>query len=223
MPQAAPPIPRHRDAERSRSAILDAAATLFAEQGYVATSLAAVGVRAGLSRGTPGYFFGSKAELYREVLAHAFADALDTIRAGRLRALRSGRPPADVLAGAVSDYLDFVAAHPAFLRLLQREALGEGAGLGAMPLGQAVGNEAVAALAQMFGFPPRARTQVMHFLLSLIALTWFPALHGGTLVPAIGLDLSSPSFRAARKRHITTLLLGALPSRRPAVSRRSAR
>ena len=94
MPRAARPAPRHRDAERSRSAILDAAAVLFAEQGYLATSLAAVGVRAGLSRGTPGYFFRSKAELYRAVLDRSFADALEAVRAGRLRALRSGRPAA---------------------------------------------------------------------------------------------------------------------------------
>lgn len=215
--------PRLRDAERSRTAILEAGAELFAELGYEATSLAAVGVRAGLSRGTPGYFFGSKAELYHAVLEHAFADALETIRAGRLRALRSARPPAEVLAGVVSDYVDFVVAHPNFLRLIQREALGEGAGLDARSLRQAVGSEAVTALAQELGFPARARTQVMHLLLSMIALTWFPALHDTTLVAAIGFDGPSPAFLAARKRHITTLLLGALPSRRAAPTRRSPR
>ena len=191
MPRAAHPAPRHRDAERSRSAILDAAAVLFAEQGYLATSLAAVGVRAGLSRGT-------------RLLLRRQGGTLPRRAGPRLRRCArhhprraapcpaSGRPPADVLAGAVGDYLDFVAAHPAFLRLLQARGAGEGAGLGAMPLGQAVGSEAVAALAQMFGFPARSRTEVMHFLLSLIALTWFPALHGGTLVPAIGLDPPRP-------------------------------
>jgi AcrR family transcriptional regulator len=225
MPRPTPSAlaPRLRDAERSRTAILDAAAALFAEQGYEATSLAAVGVRAGLSRGTPGYFFGSKSELYHAVLEHAFADALETIRAGRVRAMRCARPPAEVLAGVVSDYVDFVAAHPTFLRLIQREALGEGGGLDARSLRAAVGAEAVTALAQELGFPPRARTQVMHLLLSMIALTWFPALHATTLVPTIGFERVSPAFLAARKRHITTLLLGALPSRRAASSPRSSR
>jgi AcrR family transcriptional regulator len=225
MPRPTPSAvsPRLRDAERSRAAILEAGAALFAEQGYDATSLAAVGVRAGLSRGTPGYFFGSKAELYHAVLEHAFADALETIRAGRLRAMRSARPPAEVLAGVVSDYVDFVAAHPNFLRLIQREALGEGASLDPRSLRQAVGSEAVTALAQELGFPPRARAQAMHLLLSMIALTWFPAVHDTTLVPAIGFDPSTPAFLAARKRHITTLLLGALPSRRATPTKRSSR
>ena len=59
---------RIRDAERTRAAILDAAERLFAEQGYDATSLTEVGAAAGVSRGTPGYFFGTKAELYQAVL-----------------------------------------------------------------------------------------------------------------------------------------------------------
>ena len=63
-----------RDAERSRAAILDAAERLFAEQGYDATSLTNVGAVAGVSRGTPGYFFRSKAELYQAELDYAVDD-----------------------------------------------------------------------------------------------------------------------------------------------------
>ena len=217
------PATRTRDAERTRSAVLDAAETRFAERGFVATSMADVGALAGVSRGTPGYFFRSKGELYRAVLDRSFADALDAVRVGRLRAMRSGRPAADVLEGAVSDYVDFVAAHPKFVRLIQREALGEASGLSNRPLGQAVGAEAVAALAQELGFPPRARSAVMHVLLSLIALTWFPLVHATTLVPAIGFDADDPRFIAARKQHITALLLGALPPRRAPSTRRSLR
>lgn len=214
--------PKPRDAERSRAAILDAAGALFAEHGYGAVSLAEIGQAAGVSRATPGYFFGSKDGLYRAVLEHCFADALDAVRTGRVRALRSGRPPVEVLAGAVSDYVDFVAAHPVFVRLIQRDALGEGPGTGDLPLAQAVGAEAVDALAQELGFPPRARSAVRHTVLSLIALTWFPQLHGGTLVRALGFDPTAPAFVAERKRHITALLLGALPAR-ATPARRSTR
>jgi TetR/AcrR family transcriptional regulator len=202
--------------------VLDAAETLFAERGFDATSMADVGALAGVSRGTPGYFFRSKAELYRAVLDRSFAAALDAVRTGRLRAIRSGRPPADVLEGTVSDYVDFVAAHPKFVRLIQREALGEATGLGNLPLGQAVGAEAVAALAQELGFPPRARSAAMHVLLSLIALTWFPLVHASTLVSAIGFDAGDPRFITARKKHITALLLGALPPGRSSPLRRSS-
>lgn len=68
---AAPaPVPS-RNADRSRIRILEAATRHFAEQGFAATSLAQIGADAGLSRGAPAYFFGSKAELYDAVLADA--------------------------------------------------------------------------------------------------------------------------------------------------------
>lgn len=216
--------PKMRDAERSRAAILDAAQALFAQRGVARVSLAEVGEQAGVSRATPAYFFGSKQGLYRAVLERCFADALDAVRIGKLRALRSGRAPADILAGAVQDYVAFVAANPAFVRLIQREALGEGEGLGDdLPLAQAVGSEAVEALAEELGYPKRARRQVMHVLLSLMALTWFPALHRTTLVRAIGFDADDPVFQRERVRHITALLLAALPPRPAATPRRRSR
>ena len=117
---------KERNAARSRAAILDAAERLFAEQGYDATSLTQVGAAAGVSRGTPGYFFGSKAELYQAVLERAFAEVREAVRAGRARALASSQSAETILAGAVSDYFDFLAARPNFVRLIEREALSGG-------------------------------------------------------------------------------------------------
>ncbi|HRP09025.1 MAG TPA: TetR family transcriptional regulator, partial [Gemmatimonadales bacterium] len=147
----ASPLPRSRDADRSRSAILDAAESLFAQQGYRPTSLADVGERAGVSRGTPGYFFGSKEQLYRAVLDRCFADALDVVRTGRVRAERSDGTREEILAGAVSDYVDYAVAHPDFVRLIHREALGEGPESEPNGSGMAVGLEAVNALAEELG------------------------------------------------------------------------
>ncbi|MFL5515352.1 MAG: TetR/AcrR family transcriptional regulator, partial [Gemmatimonadales bacterium] len=72
---------KERNAERTRAAILQAAERLFATKGYEATSLTDVGAAAGVSRGTPGYFFGSKAELYRAVLDHSFNEVREAVRA----------------------------------------------------------------------------------------------------------------------------------------------
>src|SRR5213079_1883879 len=66
--------PRIRDADRSRTTILGAAEALFAERGFEAVSLQEIGDAAGLSRGTPNYFFGSKQDLYVAVLERVFAD-----------------------------------------------------------------------------------------------------------------------------------------------------
>ena len=93
---ASPLLDTDRAGSRStREAVLDAAERLFAERGFEATSLNDVGAAAGVSRGTPGYFFGSKAELYRAVLERCFAEVRAAVRAylagnpiGTLEALR---------------------------------------------------------------------------------------------------------------------------------------
>src|SRR5690606_24144322 len=150
--------------------------------------LAPVGEHAGVSRGTPGYFFGSKEVLYRAVLARCFADALDAVRTGRVRAEKSGGSRDEILAGVVSDYVDYAASHPDFVRLIHREALGEGPEREPSDVGMAVGREVVSALAHELGIPSLPRGTAEHLALSLLALTWFTVLHGETMVPAMRLD-----------------------------------
>jgi TetR/AcrR family transcriptional regulator len=204
---------RVRDAERTRELILDAAERLFAEQGYEETSLADVGKRAGVSRATPGYFFGSKADLHRAVLERCFAEVRRAVREGKERALASGQTPDVVLAGAVSDYADFVAGRPNFVRLIEREALSNRTVLEGMPLRLAVWHEALAAFRQELGLDIADSAEASHLLLSLVALTWFPIVHGQTFLKAVGLDPNAAGFAEQRKRHITTLLLGVLRER----------
>ena len=54
---------RRPGASGSREAILDAARRLFADHGYVATSLRAIGAEAGVDAALIIHFFGTKAEL----------------------------------------------------------------------------------------------------------------------------------------------------------------
>src|SRR3954451_1398118 len=126
--------PRARDADRSRKAILAAAETLFAERGVEAVSLQQIGDAAGLSRGTPGYFFGSKQDLYVAVLERVFADreeattrAFEPVRAW-CESERAGslRGP---LTRAIESYMSFLLARPAFVRLVVREELRGGEAL----------------------------------------------------------------------------------------------
>jgi TetR/AcrR family transcriptional regulator len=211
---------KERNPTRSRELILDAAERLFAERGYQATSLTDVGREAGLSRATPGYFFGSKLELYQAVLDRCFEEVRIAAREGRDRALASGQSAEVILAGAVSDYFDFVAARPNFVRLIQREALSEGSRRDGIPLGLAAGRELIAALSQELGLEDEDQGEVAQMLFSLIALTWFPHIHGETLGRVAGLDPRSPDFAAVRKRHVTELLLGWLAARRSGASLR---
>ena len=197
---------RERDAARSRGAILDAAERLFAERGYDATSLNDVGASAGVSRGTPGYFFGSKADLYRAVLERAFSEVREAVRAGRARALASSQTLDAILAGAVSDYFDFLAARPNFIRLIEREALGgarllEGAGH------LSAGQEALAAISSELGLDGAESVDAAQLLLSVISLCWFPLIHARTVAPAVGVELDTLNDLERRKRHVVELVL----------------
>lgn len=198
-------IEKERDAARSRAAILDAAEQLFADRGYDATSLTEVGAMAGVSRGTPGYFFGSKAELYRAVLDRAFAEVREAVRAGRARALASSRQPEMILAGAVSDYFDFLAARPNFVRLIEREALSGGQLEGAAHL--SAGQEALTAISAELGLDEAESGEAAQLLLSVIALCWFPQIHVRTVAPAVGVDLVGAANLERRKRHVVELVL----------------
>ncbi|HEV8177499.1 MAG TPA: TetR/AcrR family transcriptional regulator [Gemmatimonadales bacterium] len=199
---------RMRNPDRSRAAILDAAEHLFADQGYEATSLNQVGASAGVSRGTPGYFFGSKLELYQAVLDRAFTDVREAVREGRARALASNESPEAILAGAVSDYFDFLAARPNFVRLIEREALSgsrlpEGASLSA-------GQEALAAISAELGLDDAPSGEAAQLLLSIISLCWFPLIHARTVAPAVGVGLENGTLMEQRKRHVVALVLHGL-------------
>ncbi len=200
------PPEKERNAPRSRAAILDAAERLFADRGYDATSLTEVGAAAGVSRGTPGYFFGSKIDLYRSVLERAFAEVREAVRAGRARALASNQSPEAILAGAVSDYFDFLAARPNFIRLIEREALS-----GAPHLDDvghlSAGQEALAAISAELGLDDPHSDDAAQLLLSVISLCWFPLIHGRTVAPAVGVELDDAADLERRKRHVLNLVL----------------
>jgi TetR/AcrR family transcriptional regulator len=203
---------RVRDPDRSRTAILDAAEQLFADQGYDATSLNQVGAAAGVSRGTPGYFFGSKAELYQAVLDRSFAEVRDAVREGRARALASNESSETILAGAVSDYFDFLAARPNFVRLIEREALsGSRLPHGASHL--SAGQEALAAISAELGLDDSASGEAAQLLLSIISLCWFHLIHGRTVAPAVGVRLEDADDLERRKRHVISLVLHGIRGR----------
>jgi TetR/AcrR family transcriptional regulator len=200
---------RIRNPERSRAAILDAAEKLFAEQGYDATSLTQVGAAAGVSRGTPGYFFRSKVELYQAVFDRSFAEVREAVRAGRARALASNESPETILAGAVSDYFDFLAARPNFVRLIEREALNGGR----LPEGVShlsAGQEALAAISAELGLDDTPSGDAAQLLLSIISLCWFPLIHARTVAAAVGVVMDDGEELERRKRHVISLVLNGL-------------
>jgi TetR/AcrR family transcriptional regulator len=191
---------RLRDPERTREAILAAAEDLFARRGFAGTSLQQIGETAGVARSTPAYFFGNKAALYDAVLIRVIARAQETMA----RAYAEG-DEAPSVEDAVESYvgaaIDFLAYDRNFVRLIQREALGEGSRVSQF-FGRIVeeGIVALAPAAEKAGITPE------RLVLDLTALCWYPFAHEHTLLPALGMKARDPDFLDEQKRHISDLM-----------------
>jgi TetR/AcrR family transcriptional regulator len=113
-----------RDGAQTREAILAKAERLFAERGFGGASLEQIGHAAGLSRGTPGYFFGVKERLYDAVVERILERARLRLRPVYDRLREAGADDEDQLADLVRTHLELLAEDPALVRLLQWESLG---------------------------------------------------------------------------------------------------
>ncbi|MEO8032636.1 MAG: TetR family transcriptional regulator [Gemmatimonadota bacterium] len=207
---------RERNAPRSRESILDAAEELFADKGFGSTSLEEVGLRAGVSRATPGYFFGSKPALYHAVLERCLEQVRIAVRSGRERALASGESAEVVLAGAVGEYFDFITSHRNFVRLMEWEALSGGAARHGVPPHLEAAREALSAIGAELDLAPDG--EAAQLLLSIIGLCWFPLVHSSTVMEALELDPATPAFVAARRQHVIDLVVHGLKGRLAASS-----
>lgn len=195
-----------RDAERSRQTILDAAERLFAELGYEAVSMERIGRAAGLSRGAPGYFFGSKVALYRAVLQRMF-ESTEQLVAETNRQLAEVPDDLDrALEIVVENLLEFLYERPTFLTLVQREALrrsglmeGTRAHLTLLRTGLTI--------AERLDWTSAAANP-QQLLLTLLGLCWFP-LANPPLIRDLGGKLDR-TFVEARKRHVVALLKAGL-------------
>jgi TetR/AcrR family transcriptional regulator len=113
--------PRSADADRTRTAILDAALAAFAERGFDGASIREITGAAGVGHNLVRHYFGSKEDLWRATVHHALdpsaAELTDVLRDGSdgsaEQTLRAGL---DVLRSAVDE-------NPAAIRLLVSEAL----------------------------------------------------------------------------------------------------
>lgn len=197
---------RERNGARTRQLVLDAAERLFAARGFDGASLNEVGAEAGVSRGTPGYFFGSKADLYQAVIDRCFEGVRRAIRSGKDRALASGEQQDVVLAGAVSEYFDFITSHPNFVRLMEWEALSGRRPIHQTPPHVEVVRDALDAMVAELEVDPSRQQETAQLLLSIISLCWFPLVHA-PLLHALGLNPSNPQFAEARKAHVIGLIL----------------
>jgi AcrR family transcriptional regulator len=105
----------------TRERILEAAARLFAEEGFRRVTVRAICRAAGVNVAAVNYHFGDKAALYREVVEAAIDAMRGTTEESRR--LGEGLPPAQQLHVFVRTFVRRLleAGHPRVQRLIQRE------------------------------------------------------------------------------------------------------
>lgn len=193
-----------RDADRSRTAILAAAEELFAEHGFDSVSLGQIAAAADRSRGTPSYFFGSKAQLHRAMLEQVFKDREEATRRACLplstwagsESKSSIRRP---LTEAVEGYLEFLLRRPSFLKLIQREELAGSSHLQGVPRASRAIEDAFAAVRSVAVQRGLKTFKVDDAVLVFVSLTFFPLAQRSTFMASLDRDLREAN---ARRRHV---------------------
>lgn len=205
MPNRSGAVPekKARDAARSREKILSVAEKLFAEHGFDGVSLGQIASAAGLSRGAPSYFFGSKIGLYQGVLERVFRDREDAAqRACRPLVTWAATDPApslrDALAEAVTGYVDFLLRRPTFLKLILREELAGATRLRDVHRESKAIEEAFVAVRSVGGKRGLRPFDVQDAVFLFVSLTFFPLAHGRTFMASLSRDLTDPTIRASQ-------------------------
>jgi TetR/AcrR family transcriptional regulator len=203
---------KSRDAGRSREAILSAAERLYSERGFDAASLADVALAAGLSRGAPSYFFGSKEGLYIAVLVRVFEER-EQATGEAFRPLIAWTEAAEsgslekALSQAVRGYMTFLLRRPSFMRLIQREELAGAKRLRAFPRDSRAIEDAFRALRAIAPKHGLRQFDVGDAVLLFISLTFSPLAQRSTFMSSLGRDLEKPEVMSRHVRLVTDQLL----------------
>jgi AcrR family transcriptional regulator len=107
---------RTRRREDTRQRLFEAAVELIAEQGFSATTVDDIALRAKVAKGTVYYNFASKTVLFEELLRHGIGLLTDEFRAAV-----AGLPPREAIAALVRAQLEYIRRYKAFAQLLLSE------------------------------------------------------------------------------------------------------
>jgi AcrR family transcriptional regulator len=107
---------RSRRRADTRQRLYEAAVELIAEQGFSATTVDDIALRAKVAKGTVYYNFKSKNDLFEELLRHGIGLLTDAFRTAV-----AGLPPREAVGALVRTQLEYIRRYRAFAQLLLSE------------------------------------------------------------------------------------------------------
>jgi AcrR family transcriptional regulator len=158
LPRRAKIRPDQPGLERIEQAALE----LFAERGYDATSIAAIGDRAGITKSVIYHHFGSKSGLYTAVCTRQTADLVEAVRQVVSDDSKRAR-----FRDGVDAYLSFLAERPAAWQLLLRDRPAEPA---LAELHERLEAERTEAMTRLLAGPRKRISQAQHLDLVAVAI-----------------------------------------------------
>lgn len=195
LPRGRHGLSREAVAADQRLRILAAVAETMAEKGYVATTVADILARAGVSRETFYQQFASKQDAFMAAFDAAGEIALESLAVGWDDALvASGATPIDRFDAALVAYLDALVARPAFARTFLVEVYA--AGPEAIARRAAFQARVVDAMVERLGFG-ETRRFACELVVAATAALVTPLLVASDL-DAVG-DLRAPVVDALRR------------------------
>jgi AcrR family transcriptional regulator len=205
-------------ASSARADILEAADHLFGRIGFDAASTREIAEASGVNKALIHYHFGNKDELFGAVLDRYYGE-LDTALRGALTQPGSVRGR---LARVLDVYLDFLADHPSFSRIVQREAAG------GRHLERIVGHmtplfaTAVTLITSAYPTTASGPLAAPQLLLSFYGMVVSSFTYGPVLERLRGASVSAGEALAHRKqhlRHMLDLIADALEASEPSTPR----
>lgn len=202
-------LPRQRDADRSREAILAAARVEFSTLGLGGARVDRIAERAGLNKRLIYYYFENKDALFLAVLEDTYLG----IREAEKQLHLADLAPADAVRRLTEFTWDYYLAHPEFLSLLNSENLHGARHLAGSDRVRELNSPLIRTLGDILergrldgSF--RGGIDPMQLYISIAGLAYFYLSNRHTLSAIFGRNLMTPKARSERLSHICDVILG---------------
>jgi len=203
--------PKRRDPAATRKKLLTAARREFADSGLAGARVDEIAARAGVNKQLVYHYFGDKDALYLAVLEWVYEE----IRAQERKLNLEGLPPQLAIKRLIEASFDHLAAHPDFIVLLNDENRGGARHVRGSRKLEAMHSPLVSMVSAILGEGVRAGVfrrgvNPVHLYISIAGLSYFYFSNTPTLSAIFGKDLSSPTARKARRKHVVDLVMQSL-------------
>jgi AcrR family transcriptional regulator len=203
-----------RDAERTRSELLEVATAVFAESGYSGARVDEIAERTRTTKRMIYYYFGGKEQLYMAVLEKAYLG----IREAEQRLQVDHVDPVDALRALAELTFDHHIAHQEFIRLVSIENIHRGEFIGRLESLRTLSRPATTLLDEILQngrragvFRQDADALDVHIVISSFCV--FQVANRYTFGYLFGIDFTEPARRAHLRKMIGDVVVGWLTSR----------